>query len=92
MNNALKKLISLDVVEKIKPINVVGDKKSLYAIKSNSIRLYYCYIYMFTGERDSMNAQSFFDKFVANDFKTQFVPKDFEDVARQYLIHRIKSV
>lgn len=39
-----------------------------------------------------MNVQSFFDKFVANDFKTQFVLKVFEDVARQYLIHRIKSV
>lgn len=46
MNNALKKLISLDVVEKIKPINAVGDKKALYAIKSNSIRFYHRYIYM----------------------------------------------
>lgn len=46
INNALKKLISLDVVEKIKPINAVGDKKALYAIKSNSIRFYHRYIYM----------------------------------------------
>lgn len=90
MNNALKKLISLDIVEKVKPINVVGDKKALYSIKSNSIRFYYRYVYMLTGERDSMNARSFFDKFVANDFKTQFVPKVFEDVAKQFLIQRNK--
>lgn len=90
MNNALKKLISMNVVEKIKLINAIGDKKALYVIKSNSIRFYYRYIYMLTGERDSMNAQSFFGKFVANDFKTQFVPKVFEEVARQYLIHRNK--
>ena len=90
MNNALKKLIRLDIVEKIKPINIISDKKALYAIKNNSIRFYYRYIYMLTGERDSMNAQSFFEKFVADDFITQFVPKVFEDVAKQYLIHRNK--
>ena len=88
MNNALKRLISLDIIEKIKPINASSERKSLYVIKSNPIRFYYKYIYMNIEKRDSLGPENFFDTCVLEDFKKQFVPNVYENIAKQYLILR----
>lgn len=90
MNNALKKLISLDLIEKIKPINSSSDKKVLYFIKSNPIRFYYRYIYMNIEKRDTMNPLDFYKEFIYEDYKNQFIPHVYEDISKQYLILRNK--
>lgn len=64
MNNALKKLINIDIIEKVKPINSTSDRKSLYVIKNNSIRFYYRYIYMNQEIRDNVDPKDFFNKYI----------------------------
>lgn len=88
MNNAIKKLISLDIIIKIKPINSNSDRKSLYYIKSNPIRFYYKYIYMNIENRDALGPINFFNTYILEDFKTKFIPNVYEDIAKQYLILR----
>ena len=88
MNNALKRLISLDIIEKIKPINYHGDRKTLYFIKSNPIRFYYKYIYMNIEKRDALGATEFFNKCVLADFEEHFIPNVYEDIVKQYLLLR----
>lgn len=90
MNNALKKLISLDIIERIKPINSTSERKALYIIKSNPIRFYYRYIYMNIEKRDTMNPLDFYKYFIYEDFKNQFIPHVYEDISKQYLILRNK--
>ena len=88
MNNALKKLINLDIVEKIKPINSTSERKALYIIKSNPIRFYYKYIYMNIEKRDALGPESFFDNCILDNFKSQFVPNVYENIVKQFLILR----
>ena len=61
--DVLDKLIRMDVVDKITPIN-------------DSSRM------------NIMDSDIFYDRYIAEDFETKYVPKVFEDVCRQYLIRR----
>lgn len=88
MNNALKRLLSLDIIEKIKPINSTSERKSLYFIKSNPIRFYYKYIYMNVEKRDALGADNFYEKFILDDFEHKFIPNVYENISKQYLLLR----
>ena len=90
MNNAIKRLISLDIIDKIKPINSKSDRKSLYVIKNNSIRFYYRYIYMNSEQRDTMDPLDFFNLYILLDFKKQFIPSVYETISKEYLTIRNK--
>ena len=35
-----------------------------------------------------MRADDFYDEFIKQDFETQFVPKEFEEIAKQYFIRK----
>lgn len=86
LNPILNKLINLDLIKKITPINDENNKKkTLYYIKSNHIAFYYQYIYRHNNERLYMNNKEFYDKFIKKDFEEKFIPKIFENISRQYL-------
>ena len=85
----LDKLIRMDVVAKEAPINDENNKKkSGYFISDNLSLFYYKYIFRNLSRMNIMDADIFYDKYIADDFETKYVPKSFEKICKQYLIRK----
>ena len=85
----LDKLIRMDVVAKEAPINDENNrKKSGYFISDNLSLFYYKYIFRNISRMNLMDSDIFYDKYIAVDFETKYVPKIFESICRQYLIRK----
>lgn len=92
LSQILKKLIKIDVVEKITPINDENNKKkTLYNIKSNVVKFYYKYIYKNITARENLNPIIFYKIFIQEDFESKFIPSIFEKIVKQYLIKENKK-
>ena len=85
----LDKLMRMDVVSKEAPINDENNKKkSGYFISDNLSLFYYKYIFRNMSRMNIMDSDVFYDRYIAEDFETKYVPKIFKDVCRQYLIRK----
>ena len=85
----LDKLMRMDVVSKEAPINDENNKKkSGYFISDNLSLFYYKYIFRNLSRMNIMDAEVFYDKYIAEDFETKYVPKSFERICKQYLIRK----
>lgn len=85
--DVLAKLMRMDVVAKEAPINDENNrKKAGYFISDNLSLFYYKYIFRNTSRMNIMDPDTFYDKYIADDFESNYVPKIFENICRQYLI------
>lgn len=92
LSQILNKLIKIDIVEKITPINdVKNKKKTLYNIKNNIIKFYYKYIYLNLSARENIDTVVFYNIFIKDDFERKFIPYAFEKIVKQYLIRKNKE-
>ena len=85
LSDILKKLISMDVIEKIYPINDENEKKSYYNISERLSLFYYRYIFKRGSYFNVMSPVDFYEEFVEKDFENYYVPKEFENITKQYL-------
>ena len=93
----LKRLIKMDVIEKVNPINDDSEKKSYYEITERLSSFYYRYIFKRNIYFKIMPSDLFFDEFIKDDFFSSFVPKEFQSISKQYfailnLNHKIDPV
>ena len=87
--DVLDKLKRMDVVAKEAPINDENNrKKSGYFISDNLSLFYYKYIFRNMSRMNIMDPDVFYDKYIAEDFETKYVPKSFERICKQYLIRK----
>ncbi len=87
--DVLDKLMRMDVVAKEAPINDENNKKkSGYYISDNLSLFYYKYIFRNMSRMNIMDPAVFYDKYIADDFETKYVPKSFEKICKQYLIRK----
>lgn len=85
--DTLNRLIQMEIVEKTSPINDSSSKKkTCYSICDNLTLFYYRYIFPNLSRRKIMSEDAFYEKYISEDFETQYVPKRFETVCREYLI------
>ena len=90
--DVLEKLIRMEVVEKQAPINDADNRrKSGYFIVDNLSLFYYRYIFRFLSQRNVLDEDTFFDRYIREDFETQYVPKAFETICKKYLIRQNRS-
>lgn len=90
--DVLDKLIRMDVVAKEAPINDENNKKKTgYFISDNLSLFYYKYIFRNISRMNIMDSDIFYEKYIADDFETKYVPKIFENICRQYLIRQNKK-
>lgn len=97
LSDILKKLMKMDVIEKVNPINDDSEKKSYYEIIERLSAFYYKYIFRKNSYFKSMPADQFFKEFIEENFFSSFVPLEFERIAKQYFIiqnmnHKIDPV
>ena len=87
MVDVLDKLIRMEMVEKQAPINDENNRKKVsYRIFDNLSLFYYRYIFRYLSQMNVMNPEDFYDRYIRDDFETQYVPHVFEVMCRQYLI------
>jgi len=87
--DVLDKLIKMDIVEKVTPINDENNKKKAgYYITDNLALFYFRYIFKYSSQMEIMDEEVFYDKYIAIDFEEWFVPHRFEKICMQYLIRQ----
>lgn len=90
--DVLEKLIRMEVVEKQAPINDTDNRrKSGYFIVDNLSLFYYRYIFRFLSQRNVLDEDVFFDRYIREDFEAQYVPKVVETICKQYLIRQNRA-
>jgi hypothetical protein len=83
----LKRLTEMEILEKKSPINQMNNSKRVqYVITDNLSAFYYRYVFHNATSRQLLNEDVFFDRYIKEDFSTQFVPHAFENICRQFLI------
>ena len=90
--DVLDKLIKMNVVIKVNPINSnENNKKSSYYISDNLSLFYYRYVFKYLSQMKIMDSNVFFDKYIKKDFEEQYVPHVFESICKEYLIRKNKE-
>ena len=88
----LEKLIRMEVVKKEAPINDVNNKrKAGYIITDNLSLFYYRYVFRYSSQMNVMDSDVFYDRYIRDDFEKQYVPRQFEEICRQYLIRQNRA-
>lgn len=87
--DVLEKLIKMELVHKISPINDPHNKrKTRYYIFDPLFLFFYRYLFPYTSQLNVMDPKVFYERYIAQDFESYFVPKALEDISRQYLIRK----
>ena len=90
--DVLDKLIQMEVVKKVSPINDENNKrKAGYYISDNLSLFYYKYIFKYASQMKIMDSDIFYKKYIESDFEEKYVPLQFEEIAKQYLIRKNKA-
>lgn len=90
--DVLEKLIRMEVIQKEAPINHENNKrKTGYYIIDNLSLFYYRYVFRYLSQMNVMDSEAFFERYIAEDFESKYVPHVFESVCRQYLIRQNRS-
>ena len=87
--NVLNRLIGMQLVQRRSPINDPNNKKrTSYVICDGLSKFYYRYVFRYLSQRSVLDPEVYYDRYVNDDFETQFVPRGFEEVCRQYLVRQ----
>ncbi len=87
MVDVLDKLIRMEMVEKQVPINDTRNRKKVgYRISDNLSLFYYRYIFRYLSQMNVMEPDMFYERYIKEDFETEYVPRVFETICKQYLI------
>ena len=87
--NVLNRLIGMQLVQRRSPINDPNNKKrTSYVICDGLSKFYYRYVFRYLSQRSVLDPEVFYDRYVNDDFETQFVPHAFEEVCRQHLVRQ----
>lgn len=87
--NVLNRLIGMQLVQRRSPINDPNNKKrTSYVICDGLSKFYYRYVFRYLSQRSVLDPEVYYDRYVNGDFETQFVPRAFEEVCRQYLVRQ----
>lgn len=91
MIDTLDKLIKMELVQKQAPINDPGNKRRAgYVIIDPLSNFYYRYVFRYSSQMTFLNSDTFYERYIDQDFETRYVPHAFEEICRQHLIRQNK--
>ena len=86
LDRSLKRLIGMDIIEKVSPINRKDDrKKTFYEIKDNLLRFFFTYINPNKNMILRTRPEEFYSLMIEPSLNT-FISKRFEGIVREYFI------
>ena len=87
--NILQKLIKMDLIEYVSPINDSRNKqKGGYRISDACVHFYYYFIYRNESMHDLLKENVFYDRYISEKLNSVFAPKAFEKVCKEYLVRK----
>ena len=88
----LKKLIDMEIIEKVSPINDQSNKKkTFYCFKDNLMEFYFRYIYANKNANSILSADDFYEIFIKDDLFAKYLPYKFEQISKEFLIRANKA-
>lgn len=85
----LEKLINMDLIEYVVPINEKTNKqKAGYRISDHCTGFYYNFIYRNESAHKILDDETFYDVFIGKEFNSKIVPLAFEKISKQFLIRK----
>ena len=93
-NNAayiLNKLVNIGVLEKEHMLNQKSDKKGLYFVSDPALLFFYTFVEPNRNRMLFMNPNTFFNELVKNELESNYIPKQFERICREFLIMQNKQ-
>lgn len=85
----LKKLIDLEIVRKVSPINDPNNKKrTFYRFADNLLEFYYRFIFRYKSRNSILEVDDFYEAFVKNDLEKVYLPKKFEEISGEFLLRK----
>ena len=90
--DVLNKLCHMELVRRTTPINDEHNKKKAgyYVVDPLSL-FYYRYCFRYASQLSVMDPEVFFSRYIQEDFDTWLVPREFEEICKQYLIRMNRS-
>ncbi|MCI8424725.1 MAG: ATP-binding protein [Adlercreutzia sp.] len=86
----LKMLLGMQAIEKIQPINRIGDaKKTFYTIADNLVRFYYTFVFGNENYIEIQGPKGYYDSTIEPAIE-QFISRRFEGIAREYFAMEAK--
>ena len=83
----INKLVEMNIIRKITPINQKNNfKEMFYVFEDNLIHFYYKYIFNNPYSIYRRNKEFFYNNFIKEDFETQYIPRKFEQISKQFLL------
>lgn len=83
----LEKLIDLDFIAKVAPINDEGNRRRIhYRIKDNLVDFYFRYLFTSRTKELRNEPEFYFKHFIEKDFVEQYLPHKFEEISKQFLM------
>ena len=90
--DVLDRLIRMEVVERRTPINDEKNRRKAGCFITDSLSsFYYRYIFRYLSQRNVLDENTFFSRYIRDDFENQYVPAAFETICRQYLIRQNRA-
>ena len=89
INHTLGKLEGMNLIEKDSPIN--HEKNHRYVISDNLLDFYYTYIFRQITARNIMATDQFYETMVLPHIESEYLPRKFEQLAKEYLIRENKT-
>lgn len=90
--DVLQKLMDMDLVAKEAPINDENNRRKTGYVISDPLSLFfYRYIFRYSSQRNIMDPEIFYDRYIREDFEEEYVPKQFEGICREYLIRQNRA-
>lgn len=85
----LSKLLEMDLIEYVCPINDKNNKqKAGYRISDQCVRFYYSFIYRNESSHKILDDDVFYDVFIDEELDKRVVPLAFEKIAKEFLIRK----
>ena len=92
MTDVLSKLIEMGLVQRRAPINDAQNKrKANYFIVDSLSLFYYRYVFRYSSQRQLLDPDVFFDRYVGRDFEESYVSHVFEEICRQCLVRKKRA-
>lgn len=88
----LAKLVAMGIAEKETPVSKAENRKrTSYRISDGFVSFYCRYIAPRLSARAVMDPEAFFERFIAEDLESEFIPKRFERVCAEFLVRQNKK-
>ena len=83
----LNKLIEMNIIKKVTPINDKNNKKKMsYEFMDNLIHFYYKYLFNNPYSINRKDKKFYFDHFIKEDLESSFIPRRFEEISKEFLL------